>query len=275
MNFYRINILKFMRNRIFTKLTVILFLFVLVSCSDNSSKEKFHLYLLIGQSNMAGRGKVSEQDKKIDPHVFVLNKEDKWVPGADPIHFDKDIAGVGPGLSFGKSMVKRNPSVRIGLIPCAAGGSSIDIWLKDEYWSQTKSKPYSEAVRRTKIAMRDGMLKGILWHHGEGDCKEGLAEEYEEKLITLIEKLRNDLKMPDVPFVVGELGEFYVRRYPFAEEIKKALHGITRKVKNTACVSATGLTPKSDSTHFNAVSARELGRRYAEVMIDLIDKENE
>ena len=37
----------------------------------------FHLYLLIGQSNMAGRGEVESQDKQIHPRVFALDSAGK------------------------------------------------------------------------------------------------------------------------------------------------------------------------------------------------------
>ncbi len=77
---------------------------------------------------MAGRGTVEAQDTVINPHVFTLNKNNKWVPAQDPIHFDKTIAGVGLGRSFGIEMAKANPGVNIGLIPCAVGGSPIDAW---------------------------------------------------------------------------------------------------------------------------------------------------
>ncbi len=110
-----------------------------------SSQAKLHLYLLIGQSNMAGRGKVSPMDKMPHPRVFTLNKKDMWVPATDPIHFDKSIAGVGPGLTFGKTLAEADPSVTIGLIPCAAGGYPISVWQKSGYWPATKTKPYEEA----------------------------------------------------------------------------------------------------------------------------------
>src|SRR5262245_32294917 len=79
--------------------------------------EKVHLYLLIGQSNMAGRGKVEAEDKKPHTRVLMLNKEDQWVPAVDPLHFDKGSAGVGPGLTFGKTLAEADKEVTIGLIP--------------------------------------------------------------------------------------------------------------------------------------------------------------
>jgi len=101
----------------------------------------FHLYLLIGQSNMAGRGEVGPQDREIHPRVLALSKEGEWVPAIDPIHFDKPIAGVGPGRTFGKTMAAHDPSVRIGLIPCAVGGSPISTWQHSGFWEQTGTTP--------------------------------------------------------------------------------------------------------------------------------------
>jgi len=66
------------------------------------TKENFHLFLLVGQSNMAGRGKVTPADKKAHPRVLMLNKAGQWVPAADPLHFDKPrMVGVGLGKTFG------------------------------------------------------------------------------------------------------------------------------------------------------------------------------
>ena len=231
----------------------------------------FHLYLLIGQSNMAGRGEVGSQDKEIHPRVFTLDKAGKWAPAVDPIHFDKPVAGVGPGLTFGKTMADHDPAIRIGLIPCAAGGSPIARWKHGGYWEQTDSKPYDDAIERTKMAMNHGVLKGILWHQGESDSNKNDAELYEDRLATLINTLRVDLGMPYVPFIAATLGDFVVENRPGAQIVNKSLKQISQRVKHTACVDSKGLEHKGDDVHFSAESARELGRRYAEAMIHLQD----
>ena len=46
----------------------------------------FHLYTLIGQSNMAGRGRVGPLDTEIHPRVYALDRAGRWVPADDPIH---------------------------------------------------------------------------------------------------------------------------------------------------------------------------------------------
>src|SRR5690606_744569 len=90
-----------------------------------------HIYILMGQSNMAGRGKVTERyAKQQHPRVTMLNQAGEWVPAMHPVHFDKPtIAGVGPGLSFGIAMAEANPEATIALVPCAVGGTPIAKWV--------------------------------------------------------------------------------------------------------------------------------------------------
>ena len=264
------------RNPKSTAAVVLITAVLIAGCSflkptDKIVKENFHLYLLIGQSNMAGRGEVSDQDRQIHQRVFALNKDNAWVPASDPIHFDKPIAGVGPGLTFGKVMADSKPGIRIGLIPCAAGGSSIRHWERDAYHEQTDSKPYDKALKRAVIAMKNGIVKGILWHQGEGDSIEESAPVYEQNLVSFVHRLRKDLGLPDVPFIAGQLGEFFREEHSFARVVNEAIIRLPEHVDNVAVVDSKGLTVKSDNVHFNAESAREFGRRYAAAMLKMED----
>lgn len=229
-------------------------------------KENFHLYLLVGQSNMAGRGKVTPQDQKPHPRVLMLNKDRKWVPAADPLHFDKPgIVGVGLGKTFGIEMAADSPDAVIGLIPCAVGGSPISSWQPGQFYKPTKSHPWDDAIARAEIALKQGTLKGILWHQGESDSKPELAEIYEEKLHDLIARLRKELKAPEVPFIAGQMGQFSERPWNAAKKVVDAAHrDLSKHVKNTAFVNSNGLRHKGDQVHFDADSYRELGRRYAD-----------
>src|SRR5205823_9265870 len=109
----------------------------------------------------------------------------------DPVHFDKpDIAGVGIGRSFAKALLQAAPSVSIGLIPAAFGGTSLDEW-------KPEGKLYADAVRRAREAMKSGRLRGILWHQGESDTdKEEGARSYRERFAVMIQQLRADLGAP-------------------------------------------------------------------------------
>ncbi len=228
-------------------------------------RSKFHLYLLIGQSNMAGRGAVEEQDKTPHPRVLTFTREHTWAPAIDPLHSDKVTAGVGLGSTFGRVMAEAHPQVTIGLIPCAVGGTPLSRWQKGgDLWKQ--------AIERAKLAMQDGKLRGVLWHQGEADsAKLETAESYAERLSQMVRDLRSELQAPQVPFVAGKLGLFL--KHERAEGAKsywpvvnEQLDRLPKLAPVTAVVSSDGLQHKGDDVHFDSASLRTLGRRYAEAM---------
>ncbi len=234
------------------------------------SKDKFQLFLLVGQSNMAGRGVVEAQDKVADPRVLMLSKEGKWVPAMDPLHFDKPAAGVGLGKTFGKLVADANPGVTIGLIPCAVGGSPIDSWQPGVFYPPTKSHPWDDTVKRVEIAMKAGTIQGILWHQGESDSKPELAEAYAAKLHDLVKRLRELVKVPDAPFIAGQMGKF--AEAPWSAEkaiVDKAHQDLPNEVPRSAFVRAEGLLHKGDKVHFDSAAYRELGKRYAEAYLKM------
>ena len=224
-------------------------------------KASFHLFLLVGQSNMAGRGKVEPGDMVAPARVLTLNKAGEWVPAVDPIHFDKNIAGVGPGRSFGIAAAENDPSITVGLIPCACGGSPIVTWRPSAFFGGTQSHPYDDAILRTKLAMESGTLKGILWHQGETDCNEKDAPGYATNLVAVIQSFRSDLDAPDVPFLIGELGQFLAQSESTTKVVEAQKH-VAQSVTNCAFVSSEGLAHRGDRLHFNTESQHELGRRY-------------
>jgi hypothetical protein len=227
----------------------------------------FHLYLLIGQSNMAGRGPVDAESRKAHPRVAMLTRDLKWEPATDPLHFDKPVAGVGPGLAFGRQMAEACPQARIGLVPCAVGGTSIRVWTPGAEDKATRTHPYDDMLRRMEEARKAGVLKGILWHQGEAD--RGSAAQYPGWLTGLIERLRKDLHAPEVPFVASELTAFKPEGAEGTKKFNEAVQGLAGKVKKYACVSAEGLDHKGDQLHYSTESARTLGKRFAEKMLEL------
>lgn len=228
------------------------------------SKKQFHLYLLAGQSNMAGRGKVETEDTTRHPRIWVWTKNNDWQLAAEPLHFDKpNVVGVGIGFAFAKKMVELDTNLVIGLIPCAVGGSPIEMWQPTKYFEPTKSYPYDDALKRTKKAMQTGILKGILWQQGESDCDSIQANVYAQNLVKLVKNLRKDLKMKRLPFVAGTIAAFYIEKHPYAKMVNQGIEQLPKQVKKTAIVKATHLMHKGDNTHFDSPSARELGHRYA------------
>ncbi|QNL49218.1 DUF1080 domain-containing protein [Olivibacter sp. SDN3] len=249
---------------IYIFLTLMTSVFLLKAQNIKHQDSSYHIYLLLGQSNMAGRGEVTTYYRsQVHSRVLMLNKNNDWVKASHPLHFDKpEVAGVGLGLRFGVEMAKAYPENIIGLVPCAVGGTSITKWRPNAYDDVTNTHPYDDAVLRIKEAMKAGTIKGILWHQGEGDSQSG-SDTYLENLAILIERLRDVVGNPELPFVVGELGKY---RADYLN-INKVLVDLPKKVPHTYLVSSEGLWHKGDGTHFDSPSASTFGKRFAEAML--------
>ncbi|QDT00919.1 sialate O-acetylesterase [Adhaeretor mobilis] len=236
---------------------------------EDISQEQFHVYLLVGQSNMSGRGEMSPEDRNPKRGIYALDANDQWKPASHPLHFDKPkIARYGLGIEFAEQMQAQDETLSIGLVPCAVGGTS----LKE--WSQG-GKLYASAIARAKLAAKRGTLKGILWHQGEGDCRESKALTYRKRLTKLIGDLRADLGSPGLPFVLGELGHFRVGKKSRSDIVIQQQRSIPTHVDNTACVSAIDLGHVGDYSHFDAAALKTFGTRFATAMQSLQSSANE
>jgi hypothetical protein len=108
-----------------------------LAIEDNLPEEfqgKLSLFILAGQSNIAGRGQVPKSGQNTNSRVYVFGNDYRWRIAVEPIddpsnQVDKvsedSDAGFSPALAFATSLLERRPDMAIGLIPCARGGSSI------------------------------------------------------------------------------------------------------------------------------------------------------
>ena len=232
-----------------------------------------HSFLLIGQSNMAGRGEISEAIPVNTDHVKVL-RNGRWLRMFRPVNPDRSFAGVSLAESFAEAYASKY-GVDVGLIPCADGGTSLNQW-------QPGSILFDHAVYQARLAMRTSNIAGILWHQGEADCGEGLHQTYAQRFTVMANALRKELGLEDVPLLVGGLGD-YLSAYKTIKEDKETypcstyglvnaqLQQVAATLPRTGFVSAEGLTPKPDILHFNAKSLHEFGLRYFEVFETLRD----
>lgn len=225
---------------------------------------ELHLFLLAGQSNMAGRGTMTDDRREPIAGVYALQQDGSWGLALDPLHWDKPKAGVGLARSFTRAYQARHPGVQVGFIPAACGGSPVEVWVPGAFFEPTRSHPYDDAIARVEVVRHRGQLKGILWHQGEADSNPDRADAYEQRLTQLFARFRQDLGDARLPILVGQLGLFEGR--PWTEERHQvdAVHQqVARHDDRIAFVSAAGLTAKPDLVHFDATSLDELGRRYA------------
>jgi hypothetical protein len=228
-----------------------------------------NIFLLIGQSNMAGRGKLDEVSELTHPDLFMF-RAGHWLPAVEPLHTDKPrVAGVGLGMSFATEVIEKTGIAPVGLVPCAVGGTPLHRWMPGH-------DLYENAVLTAKSALVHGKLAGILWHQGEGDAGDrDDAASYAERFEKLVTSLRSDLSADNVPVVAGELGPFLTHHEScsFYELVNSQLKKVENTLPNYTCVSAEGLEDNGDSLHFNADSLRKFGIRYAEGFIQIGKRE--
>ncbi len=241
---------------------------ILLASSALANGADREVYLCAGQSNMAGRGAVTEADRQIHPRVFALGADDEWGPATDPLHFDKAFAGVGPALTFGRVLAEADDTVEIGLVPCAVGGSSVTHWQPGAKHGGTNAHPFDDLERRIEVARKWGTIRGVIWHQGESDLGRD-AEAYREQLLDLIERVRALVGQPRLPWVVGTLGDFIVADVAEAPGMNSLLASLPRDVEHLSVVRSAGLKDKGDGIHFDASGARALGQRFALAMLDL------
>ena len=220
--------------------------------------------LMIGQSNMAGRGFINEVPMICNERILMLRNAG-WQMMAEPINYDRPNAGIGLAGSFAAMWCMEHEGEQIGLIPCAEGGSSLDDWAVDK-------NLFKNAVIQAGFAMQDSELIGILWHQGESDSYGGGYQTYYKKLQVIIETLRKELNAFEVPLIIGGLGDF-LGKNGFGlncteyELVNEQLLKFAREQENSCFVTAEGLTPNPDGIHMDAVSQRRFGVRYYEAFV--------
>ena len=228
------------------------------------------IYLLMGQSNMSGRGALSAENALPNDRIIKFSKKKKWVPAREPLHFDRKSCGAGLAMSFARKMADASPARTIALVPCAVGGTPLQRWCPE-------GDLYSNAVVRARAALKKGTLKGILWHQGCADANNITnARTYAARLVPMVARLRKDIGAEDVPFVAGELPRFlsrYVEKNGHHHHwpiVNAQLAEAVSKIPHAALVSSEGLDDcRDDLIHFETPSLRKLGERYAEAMLRL------
>lgn len=258
----------------------------------------FHIYIAYGQSNMEGNAMdYTDKDKAEHPRVKMFATTSctnpnrptigEMYPAVPPMF---KCAGGVSGLSvadwFGRDMADSMPDVTIGIIPVAQAGTSIRLFDPDDYknylsssepWLQNGAKSYGDdgnamgrIIEVAKKAQEKGVIKGIIFHQGEtdGGMDESSAE-WEKKVKKTYEYILSQLglKAEETPFVAGEMVD-QGSCYGFV----KRVHNLSNYITNFGVASSKGYGSKGDGLHFTVEGYRGMGERYAQAMLNLIDR---
>jgi len=238
--------------------------------SGSGNGPTFHVFLLLGQSNMAGYSKAEVADKVKDERIKVLGFDacaatgrvlDQWDVAVPPLHECWNGA-LGPGDYFAKTLINALPAGdTIGLVPCAISGEKIETFLK------AGGSKYSWIVARAKLAQQaGGIIDGILFHQGESNCGDA---SWPAKVNTLVTDLRKDLNLGNAPFLAGELAPTGA-----CKQHNTLVAQLPSTISNAFVVSAAELVLDPADTqyhlHFDHDSQVTFGKRYEAVMVQAL-----
>lgn len=280
------------KQRTFT-LSLFLILASLLTQQLSAQDPDFHIYICFGQSNMEGAGTIEYQDRVVDERVQLLQALDcsnlgrdsgVWYPAIPPTA--RCWNGLSPADYFARTMAANLPdSIRIGIVNVSVGGCKIELYDKDDYqdyvstvtedWliniiNEYDGNPYQYLVNLANQAQQDGVIKGILLHQGESNTGDTY---WPAKVRDIYDSLMVDLNLdPDsIPLLAGEV--VHADQGGVCASMNSIIANLPDTLPNSYVISSSGCTDKDDNLHFNSAGYRELGRRYAVKMLELMGVE--
>lgn len=268
-------------------LAVLLFL---LAAGAHAQDPDFHVYLCLGQSNMEGFPGILEEEKAYQEPRFQMlaavdfpalgREKGRWYPAVPPLC--RPNSGLSPADYFGRTLVAALPApIKVGIVNVSVAGAKIEVYDQAAFPEYTASapgwmkgivttyggNPYQRLVEMARFAQQAGVIKGILLHQGESNTGDPA---WPAKVKSVYERLLADLGLSaaEVPLLVGGL-------VPADQEGKCAslnavIAGLPGTIPTAHVVPSDGCLSRPDHLHFAPEGYRELGRRYAGVMLPLL-----
>ena len=252
----------------------------------------FHIYLCFGQSNMEGNAAIEGKDRVgVDPRFMMMaavdmpsskRKKGEWYTAYPPLC--RDYTGLTPADYFGREMVAHLPeNIKVGVINVAVGGASIDLFDQDKcadyikkeadwfknYCKEYNNDPYKVLVTMAKKAQQNGVIKGILLHQG---CTNNGQKDWPVRVKRIYVRLLHDLGLneEETPLLIGEL--LSQEQGGICWGHNNVIAKTQPVIPNSYVVSSKDCPGASDGLHFTAEGYRMIGKRYAEKMLEILDK---
>ena len=251
----------------------------------------FYVFLSFGQSNMEGHARYEPQDTTVDSRFQVMAAVDcanldrtkgNWYTAVPPLA--RCRTGLTPTDYFGRTLLANLPdSIRVGVINVSVGGCKIELYDKDNYeeyvssspdWLKNMVKeydgnPYGRLMEMANLAQKDGVIKGILLHQGESNTGD---TEWPQKVRDVYNSMLHDLNLDAnaVPLLAGELVS--AEQGGKCASMNPIINTLPEVIPNAHIISSEDCEAIPDGLHFSAAGYRELGKRYGDKMLTLLNK---
>lgn len=227
----------------------LLSLVLFVPVAPISAAEGAHLFVLSGQSNMAGH-----------------RPEEAFIPTVEE--------ALGPE--------------NVIVVQDAQGGQPIHRWFREwtppagGVSTKNRGDLYDRLMKKVRAAVGERELASVtfIWMQGERDARMAWGEVYRESLLGLYEQFSDDMGRDDVLFVNGRLSDFDMgnRRYPHWTRIREIQVDLAESDPRFAWVDTDDLNdgknragkPIENDLHYSGEGYRILGKRFAETSLELL-----
>ena len=185
-------------------------------------EEPVRVFVFAGQSNMVGADAHPDQIDQHPPYrgagepqpevrfAYVLGDGSEASVGWEPL---RPLRSFGPEVTFARR-VRRALGVPIAIIKSAVGGTTVARdWNPDAPAEGQQLYPRTLKLIRESLAALEQQgvayrLEAVCWHQGENDMLDRrLVPQYAEGLNRLVQRLRADLKAPELRWYVAEVSE--------------------------------------------------------------------
>jgi lysophospholipase L1-like esterase len=271
------------------------FIGMLTFSSSSAQDPNFHVYICFGQSNMEGSAAFEAQDiRNVSERFKVLQAVDcpdtrrskgQWYTGVPPL--TRCNTGLTPIDYFGRSLIAALPEkVLVGVVVVAVGGCKIELYDSDNAaaytatapdWmkgmiAQYQGNPYAQLVALAKTAQQKGVIKGILLHQGESNTGDST---WVNKVNKVYHNLLKDLNLKEqnVPLLAGEV--VHAEQNGKCASMNGIIDLLPKTIPTAHVISSKGCSVAKDNLHFDAAGYRELGRRYAATMLNLLNNNHQ
>lgn len=236
--------------------------------TTGSSEPTFHIFMLMGQSNMAGATPYNDGDKNTDERLKVWGgcnqPAGQWNTANPPLSDCPGEKGwnlnnsVDPGIWFGKTLLEKLPAGdTIGLVGTAESGESINTFISG-------GSHHNMILNKIAGVKNDGRFAGVIFHQGESDCG---APDWPGKVVQLYNEVKAAFGVDyDVPFILGEIPAGNAGCAPMHNP---RVHEAADQLPMGYWISQEG-TRIFDQYHFDHDSVVLMGTRYGEKMIEAL-----
>jgi hypothetical protein len=215
---------------------------------------------------------------RADVHLFILSGQ-------------SNMAGLDPKISFTPAVEKEFGKDNVVVVKSAQGGQPIRRWFKewkpaDGPMPEKNGDLYDVLMTEVRKAIEGREIATVtfVWMQGERDAKEGHGGVYAESLKGLVAQLSKDLGRDDVNFVIGRLSDFANNNagYPDWNKVREVQVSVAEGSPRGAWVDTDDLNDKAakggqgtfDDLHYSPEGYRILGERFAKAAIDLVNKKH-